>query len=151
MNRKFFILDIDKKFNYDLFPIIINDKEIITSEILKYKKDRYLRSQYSLEFVLHEMMLNHPFITKNYSDSDIVVIPIYLFLLAWKEKYFYNVNEIVSSIESIQPYIQKSLDDNKKVLIIYSDVMWEDKRCFLNHFEFDPNIYFGDFSFCNPG
>ena len=142
MVTKFFILDVDPKFNNNLFPIIINDSEIITSEIFEYGINRVLRSQYSLEFVLHRMFSSHPYRLTNYLDSDVVVIPIYLFLSAWKKNYFYDVMEVVKCVQEIQDKIDGIIKDGKKVLLFYSDVMWEDQRCFLDYFEFDPNVFF---------
>ena len=142
MVTKFFILDVDPKFNNNLFPIIINDSEIITSEIFEYGVNRVLRSQYSLEFVLHRMFSSHPYRLINYLDSDVVVIPIYLFLSAWKKNYFYDVMEVVKCVQEIQDKIDGIIKDGKKVLLFYSDVMWEDQRCFLDYFEFDPNVFF---------
>jgi hypothetical protein len=141
-STKVFILDVDNKFNNNLFPIIINDREIIYTEIVEYDVDRVLRSQYSLEFVLHRMFSSHPCRHTNYLDSDVVVIPIYLFLSAWKTKYFYDVMEVVKCIQEIQDKVDRIIKDGKKVLLFYSDVMWEDERCFLNYFEFDPNVFF---------
>lgn len=142
MVTKFFILNVDDKFNNNLFPIIINDSEIITSEIFEYGVNRVLRSQYSLEFVLHRMFSLHSSKLTNYLDSDVVVIPIYFFLSAWKKKYFYDVMEVVKCVQEIQDKVDGIIKDGKKVLLFYSDVMWEDQRCFLNYFEFDPNVFF---------
>lgn len=142
MVTKFFILDIKGRNNDNLFPVIINDREIITSKIIEYDIDRVLRSQYSLELVLHRMFLSHPYRHTNYLDSDVVVIPIYLFLTAWKKNYFYDVMEVVNCVQEIQDKIGRIVNDGKKVLLFYSDVMWEDQRCFLNYFEFDPNVFF---------
>lgn len=142
MVTKFFILNVDDKFNNNLFPIIINDSEIVTSKIIEYGIDRVLRSQYSLEFVLHRMFSLHSSRLTNYLDSDVVVIPIYLFLSAWKTSYFYDVMEVVKCVQEIQNKVDGIIKDGKKVLLFYSDVMWEDQRCFLNYFEFDPNVFF---------
>jgi hypothetical protein len=63
-------------------------------------------------------------------------------LSAWKQPYFYDVNEIVKCIQQIQNKIDHFINDGKKVIIFYSDVMWEDQRCFLNYFNFHQNVYF---------
>jgi len=141
-NDTFYILDIDNKFNLDILPIHINDNEIVNDEFIKFDDNKYLRSQYSLEIILHNMFKEHKNLVNNYADSNIVFIPIYLFCSAWGKKYFYDVNQVIENIKMIQPLIDKCVNDDKKVIIIYSDVMWEDNRCFLNHFNFHKNVYF---------
>jgi hypothetical protein len=142
MIGKFYISDVDEKFTSGLFPITINDKEIISSDIVEYGRSRVLRSQYSLEMVLHSMFSEHTLRSLDYSESEIVVLPVYLFLSAWKQPYFYDVNEVVKCIQEIQYKIEHFTKDGKKVVLFYSDVMWEDQRCFLNYFNFHPNVYF---------
>jgi hypothetical protein len=141
-NNSFYILDIDKKFNSDILPIYLNDNEIVDNVFNKFDEFKYLRSQYSLEIVLHDMFKQHKNLVNNYENSSIVFIPIYLFCSAWVKKYFYNVNQIIDNLNLISPLINKCINDGKKIIIVYSDVMWEDKRCFLNHFNFHKNIYF---------
>jgi hypothetical protein len=50
--------------------------------------------------------------------------------------------EVVKCVQEIQDKVDGITKDGKKVLLFYSDVMWEDQRCFLNYFEFDPNVFF---------
>jgi hypothetical protein len=141
-NNSFYILDIGPEFNSDILPIYINDNEIVNNVFTKFKNYKYLRSQYSLEMVLHSMFKEHDNLTNDYKNADVIFIPVYLFCSAWVKKYFYDVNEIINKINLIQPLIDKCINDGKKVIIVYSDVMWEDKRCFLNHFNFHKNVYF---------
>jgi hypothetical protein len=138
----FYILDIETKFNSDILPIYINDDEIVNNIFVKFDDDKYLRSQYSLEIVLHNMFNQHKNLTTIYEKSNVVFIPIYLFCSAWEKKYFYNVNQTVDNIKSILPLIEKCVNDGKKIIIVYSDVMWEDERCFLNYFNFHKNVFF---------
>lgn len=141
-NHNFFIYEIDSKYNYDLFPLKINDDEIIVTKIDKYDDCRFERSQYSLEFTLHNLFKKHNKLTNDYDKSNIVFIPIYTFLSAWKTDYFYSVEDVKSSLNEIKPIIDKVLRDGKKIIITYSDVMWEDGRCFINHFDFGDDVYF---------
>ena len=141
-NKSFYILNIGSEFNSDILPIHINDNEIVNNVFTNYGKYKYLRSQYSLEIVLHNMFKEHKNLTKDYNKSDIVFIPIYLFCTAWSKKYFYNVTKIIHNINLILPLIDKCISDGKKIIIPYSDVMWEDERCFLNHFNFHKDVYF---------
>lgn len=141
-NNSFYILDIGPEFNSGILPIYINDNEIVNNVFTKFKNNKYLRSQYSLEMVLHSMFKDHENSTNDYENANIVFIPVYLFCSAWIKKYFYDVNETINKINLIQPLIDKCVNDGKKVIIVYSDVMWEDKRCFLNHFIFHKNVYF---------
>lgn len=140
-NKCFHILNINPEFNSDLLPIHINDNEIINNHFIKFDDYKFLRSQYSLEIVLHNMFREHKNLINNYENSDIVFIPIYLFCTAWSKKYFYDVNQIINKINLILPLINNCVNDGKKVIITYSDVMWEDNRCFLNYFNFHENIY----------
>ena len=141
-NKWFYILNINSEFNFGILPIYINDNEIIDNHFIRFDDYKYLRSQYSLEIVLHNMFKQHQNLTNNYETSDIVFIPIYLFCSAWSKKYFYDVNEIINKINLILPVINNCVNDGKKVIIPYSDVMWDDNRCFLNHFNFHENVYF---------
>ena len=141
-NKCFYILNINSEFNSGILPIYINDNEIIDNHFIRFDNYKYLRSQYSLEIVLHNMFKQHQNLTNNYETSDIVFIPIYLFCSAWSKKYFYDVNQIINKINLILPLINNCVNDGKKVIIPYSDVMWEDNRCFLNHFNFHENVYF---------
>jgi hypothetical protein len=141
-NKRLHILNINTEFNSDLLPIYINDTEIIDKHFIKFDDNKYLRSQYSLEIVLHNMFKEHKSLTDDYENSDIVFIPIYLFCTAWSKKYFYDVNQTINKINLILPIVNKCVNDNKKIIIVYSDVMWEDNRCFLNYFKFHENIYF---------
>lgn len=141
-NKWFYILNINSEFNSGILPIYINDNEIIDNHFIRFDNYKYLRSQYSLEIVLHNMFKQHQNLTNNYETSDIVFIPIYLFCSAWSKKYFYDVNQIINKINLILPLINNCVNDGKKVIIPYSDVMWEDNRCFLNHFNFHENVYF---------
>ena len=141
-NKYFHVLNINSEFNSGILPIYINDNEIINNHFIKFDDYKYLRSQYSLEIVLHNMFKQHQNLTNNYETSDIVFIPIYLFCSAWSKKYFYDVNQIINKINLILPVINNCVNDGKKVIIPYSDVMWDDNRCFLNHFNFHENVYF---------
>lgn len=141
-NYNFFIYDVESKYNYDLFPVTINDDEIIKTKIDKYDDCRVERSQYSLEITLHDLFKKHNKLTNDYDKSNIVFIPIYTFLSAWKTKYFYSVEDVKSSLNEIKPIIDKIQRDGKKVILIYSDVMWEDGRCFINYFNFGESVYF---------
>lgn len=140
MENKIFIFDIDKKYNTELLPIIINDNEIINYEI-RYEDNKFLRSQYSLELVLKNIFSKYKNVT-SYEESDIVYIPIFLFCLAWQTKYFYDVKKIINAINDINYLLEKFIKDNKKIIMVYSDVMWDDERCFINHFKFNENIFF---------
>jgi hypothetical protein len=141
-NKSFYILNINTEFNSGLFPVHINDNEIINNYFIKFDDYKFLRSQYSLEIVIHNMFKEHKNLINDYENSDIVFIPIYLFCTAWPEKYFYDVNQVINKINLILPLINNCVNDGKKVIITYSDVMWEDERCFLNHFNFHENVYF---------
>lgn len=141
-NKCFHVLNIGSEFNSGLLPIYINDNEIIDNNLVKFDNYKFLRSQYSLELVLHNMFKQHQNLTNNYESSDIVFIPIYLFCSAWVKKYFYDVNQVINKINSILPLINQCVNDGKKVILTYSDVMWEDNRCFLNYFDFHENVYF---------
>jgi len=138
---KIYILDIDKKYNKDILPIKINDNEILNDCIVKYDNNRVIRSQYSLEIVLHNMFSIHNRLTKNYDESTIVFVPVYLFALAWKKEYYYNVVDVVNGIKDIYPLLDKCINDGKKIILVYSDVMWDDERCFINYFKFHKNVH----------
>ena len=138
----FFIYEIDSKHNYDLFPLIINDSEIINLTSNEYDFCRCERSQYSLEVTLHNLFKQHNKRSYNYENSNVVFIPFYVFLSAWKTKYFYSVQDIINGLREITPLIKKILKDGKKIILVYSDVMWEDERCFINHFDFGDDVYF---------
>jgi hypothetical protein len=141
-NKSFYILNVDTEFNSGLLPVYINDNEVISDDFIKFDDHKYLRSQYSLEIVLHNMFKEHKNLVNDYETSDIVFVPIYLFCTAWETRYFYDVNQVVNKLNLILPLVDKCVNDGKKVVMVYSDVMWEDERCFLNHFKFHKNIYF---------
>lgn len=141
-NKSFYILNVDTEFNSGLLPVYINDNEVVSDDFIKFDDHKYLRSQYSLEMVLHNMFKEHKNLVNDYETSDIVFVPIYLFCTAWETRYFYDVNQVVNKLNLILPLVDKCVNDGKKVVMVYSDVMWEDERCFLNHFNFHKNIYF---------
>ena len=145
MNNYIYIHILPSKYNVDLLPTYINNKDIIdnTLNLNNYSKNKCLRSQYSLEIYFHNLLLNSTYVTNNISISKIVFIPIYLFLSSWKDKYIYNVNNTINIINEIMPIVNNYLLQDKIVLFCYSDVMWEDERCFINYFNFNKkNIIF---------
>ena len=138
---KVYIHTIDHKFNEDCFPTYINDNEIISKEEHKYDNNKYIISQYSLEYQLHKIFNNYSDITTDINICDIIYIPIYLFLLAWKRcKYVYNVSDVINHLNGVLPFITLH-SKIKKILLVYSDVMWEDNRVFINKFYFNENVY----------
>jgi len=145
MNNYIYIHNLPSKYNVDLLPTYINNKDIIdnTLNLNNYSKNKCLRSQYSLEIYFHNLLLNSTYVTNDISISKIVFIPIYLFLSSWKDKYIYNVNNTINIINEIMPIVNNYLLQDKIVLFCYSDVMWEDERCFINYFNFNKkNIIF---------
>ena len=96
---KIFIYDLNnviKDFN-NIFPVCINNKDIVNNvETNEYSENRYLRSQYYLEIYMHKIMLKYDNLCDDINNSDIIYIPIYLFLLAWiKKPFHYDVNNII--------------------------------------------------------
>ena len=99
---KIFEVKIPEEFNLKIFPVKINNNDIITSSNMD------IRSQYSLEIYLHDIILKSNFLTNNIEDADILYIPIYTFLLAWKSReYFYDVNNINTCMSKIKIIIDK--------------------------------------------
>lgn len=140
--HKVFNLNIDAGYNFNLLPVTINDSEIIDLKFEGYSDNRFLRSQYSLEIVMQNMFSKYNCELVTYEESEFVFIPIYLFLTSWKTKYFYNVQDTIKSLNELYSTIDKITSDGKKIIMVYSDVMWEDERCFINHFNFNKNVYF---------
>lgn len=141
---KIFIKEIDKSFNQGLLPVYINNNDIITNEQdICFDENKYLISQYSLEIFFYKFIKSYKNLTEDINECDIIYIPIYLFLLAWEKKYFYNVEIIIDKLNKFKDFIKyyTELDKPKKIMIVYSDVMWEDCRCFINYFSFK-NVYF---------
>ena len=145
MNNYIYIHNLPSKYNVDLLPTYINNKDIIVNplNLNNYSENKCLRSQYSLEIYFHNLLLNSTYLTNDISIDKIVFIPIYLFLSAWKDKYIYNVNNTIDIINEIMPIVNNYLLQDKIILFCYSDVMWEDERCFINYFNFNKkNIIF---------
>lgn len=144
MDTKLYIHNLPSKYNIDLLPTYINNKDIVNNTIIQnYADNKYLRSQYSLEIYLHNLIINSNYLTNDISVAKIVFIPLYLFLSAWTQKFVYNVNNIINNINELMPIINNYLLQNKIILLCYSDVMWEDERCFINYFNFnDKNVIF---------
>ena len=135
LNNPFiYIHNIETFYNSDLFPVYINDNDIIN-----FSDD--MSSQYSLEIKIHKIINNYIYKTDNLDMCDIIYIPIYTFLLSWKTKFVYNVSSIVQELNKLKTYIDYH-SNLKKILIIYSDVMWDDNRCFINYFSFNKNVFF---------
>ena len=103
MDTKLYIHDLPTKYNIDLVPTYINNKDLVNNTTIQhYADNKYLRSQYSLEIYLHNLLLNSTYLTNDISVAKIVFIPLYLFLSAWNQKYVYNVNTIINNLnESI--------------------------------------------------
>lgn len=135
---KIFKYNLSKDFNSFLFPVLINNHDIIKNENLD------MPSQYSLEIYFNKIISNSKFIVDDINIADIIYLPIYTFLISWKTRdYFYDVNNIVNYLNEILNVIneinKKYVD--KRILFVYSDVMWEDERCFINHINFPENVF----------
>jgi len=144
MDTKLYIHNLPSKYNIDLVPTYINNKDIVNNTTIQhYADNKYLRSQYSLEIYLHNLIMNSNYLTNDISMAKIVFIPLYLFLSAWKQKFVYNVNTIINNMNELMPIINNYLSQDKIILLCYSDVMWEDERCFINYFNFNnKNVIF---------
>jgi hypothetical protein len=136
-NYKLYIYNIDFS---SILPVYINNNDIVNKNIICYDKDRYIVSQYYAEIYFNNMLNRLPNITPILNDADIVYFPIYTFLLAWNQKYIYNNSHIVYTLTNLYSIIEE-IAKKKKVFFVYSDVMWEDDRCFINFFNFNKNVY----------
>jgi len=125
-------------YNVDLFPVCISNDDIINKEDVDMI---HTSSQYSLEIKIHTLIKNYKYLSDTLETCDIIYIPIYTFLLAWQPKFVYNVSNIITHLHKLTPFIEEQ-SKHKKILMVYSDVMWEDSRCFINHFSFNKNVYF---------
>lgn len=137
-NPSIYVYDIEPNYNSNLFPVYISNDDII------YKDDSNIinnSSQYSLEIKIHTLIKNYNYKSDNIENCDLIFIPIYTFLVAWQPKFVYNLSNIIESLNKIKPFIEK-YSKIKKILLVYSDVMWEDERCFINHFSFNENVHF---------
>jgi len=139
-NKSVFIHNIDSKYNTGLFPVRISNSDFVDGIDREYSKNNYLTSQYSLEVKIHKFMSNYSNLTDNIDNCEIIYIPIYTFLLAWKQSYFYDVNEIINNLNELKSFIDH-YSESKKILMVYSDVLWDDGRCFINHFNFNKNVF----------
>ena len=140
-NPQVYIYTIGSRYNTDLFPVHINKNDIISMTEYEYTKNRYMISQYTLEVKIHKLMNNYKYLTDSIDSCEIIYIPIYTFLLAWNRSYVYNVSTIVEYLNSLKEFIDH-YSKMKKILIVYSDVMWDDNRCFINYFSFNKNVFF---------
>jgi hypothetical protein len=134
-NPIIYVYDIESNYNSDLFPVYVSDDDII------YMNDDNSPSQYSLEIKIHNLINNYIYKSDNINKCDLIYIPIYTFLHAWKKNFVYDVSNIVQNLNKLLPFINYH-SKFKKILIVYSDVMWEDNRCFINYFSFNKNVYF---------
>lgn len=131
-----FIHDISSKFNTDIFPIYINKLDVVE------KDKKSLLSQYSLEVIMHDIIKDSKYRTDNINNADIVYFPVYTFLLAWStEPYVYNVNNIVNKLQELIPLFEWYTSLNKKILLTYADVLFDDSRTFLHHLHQLNNVY----------
>ena len=135
---KIFKYNLSKDFNSSVFPVVINKYDIIKNENID------MPSQYSLEIYFNKIIKNSKFITYDINNADIIYLPIYTFLIGWKTRdFFYDVNRIVMYLNQLLNIINQ-ININypgRKILFVYSDVMWEDERCFINHINFPENVY----------
>ena len=116
----------------------MNNYDIIKNENLD------MPSQYSLEIYFNKIISNSKLIVKDINNADIIYLPIYTFLISWKTRdYFYDVNNIVHYLNEILNVITEinKQYSGKRILFVYSDVMWEDERCFINHINFPENVF----------
>jgi len=135
-----YIHNISHEYNLNLFPVHINNNDIVLNTEKNYSENRCLLSQYSLEIKFNKIINNYHNLTSSIDKSDIIYIPIYTFLLAWETHYVYNVSNIVKKLNELKEFID-FYSDFKKIFFVYSDVMWEDKRCFINYFSFKDNVH----------
>lgn len=120
------------QYNQNLFPVYINPNDVI------YDKNN--TSQYSLEIKIHELIKNYDNLTDDINQCDMIYMPVYLFLLAWKTPYCFNPGKTQQTINELKQFIDEySL--TKKILLVYSDVMWECDFCFINKVKFNKNVY----------
>ena len=69
-NKYFHVLNINSEFNSGVLPIYINDNEIIDNHFIRFDDYKYLRSQYSLEIVLHNMFKQHHSVNNYFFKSE---------------------------------------------------------------------------------
>jgi hypothetical protein len=131
------------EYNTRLLPVKINSLDCIDTDSfsnngkgVQYAVDKYLTSQYSLEVYFYTNLKESSLLAKN---SDIIFIPFFTFLAAWEKEYFYDNTKVVNKINSIIEKIKDNPD--KKYILVYSDVMWEDERCFIRHVHLPKNVF----------
>ena len=91
-NPNIYIYNIESIYNLALFPVCISNDDTIDIN------DNSNSSQYSLEIKIHALINNYIHKSDNINNCDIIYIPIYTFLLAWKNKFIYNVSIIVQKL-----------------------------------------------------
>ena len=134
---KIFIKDVQEYNN--IFPVKINSNDIIKTNYSKYSKNKYLRSQYFLEKQLDIMFNNYHNVTKNIIEADIIFIPLYLLLIGFKVEFVFEMKIVLNVLNNFKLFFEKYYQ--KKILLCYSDVMWEHEYCFINNIDLPNNVY----------
>ena len=133
------------EYNTRLLPTKINSLDCIDTDSfsnngkgVQYSEDKYLTSQYSLEVYFYKNIQDSSLLVKN-CDTELVFIPFFTFLSAWQKEYFYDNAKVIEKMNNIINSIQDNPD--KKYILVYSDVMWEDERCFMKHIQLPKNLF----------
>ena len=134
---KVFIKKVEEYNN--IFPIKINSNDIIKKTYSQYSKNKFLRSQYFLERQLDIMFHNYYDITDNVDEAEIIFIPLYLLLIGFKVEFVFEMKIILNILNKFKKFFEEN--KNKKILLCYSDVMWEHEYCFINNIDLPKNVF----------
>lgn len=137
--------ETQREHHEDILPIYISPQECFTEDSLvnngfgaKIMNGIYQTSQYSLEIIWHQKIMNYPFLTSSIQKADIAFIPFYTFLSSWKMKrYVYSYRQTVSTLNRLLPEWNKR---NIPHILVFSDVMWNDSRVYNHHVNMPDNL-----------
>lgn len=142
--------DTYDKFCKNIFPISISPQEIFNSDNFnvnngygkKLDNNIYQTSQYSLEIIWHQKIMQYPLLTSSIEKANICFVPFFTFLTSWKNiPFHYSVSDANTMIASLFKYIPQWIVSPLPHIFVFSDVIWNDERVFNHHFKFPSNTY----------
>jgi hypothetical protein len=138
-----FYHNLPSEYNKAVFPVCISERETVHSCTLG--------SQYSLELHWDRAIRQKYLITTCFSRASVAFVPIYSFLVGWKDRLFSNA-QIAQKMTKLLEYMHEWHNmESVPHVIVYSDVLWDNDSSFLHLVNFPKNTRLVALESCSIG
>ena len=138
-----FYHNLPSEYNQTVFPVRISERETVHS--------RALKSQYSLEIHWDRAFRQRYLITTCFARASVAFVPIYSFLLGWKDQVFSN-EKIAMKMNKLLEYMHEwHTRSSVPHVLVYSDVLWGNESSFLRLVHFPENTRLIALESCDIG